>query len=112
MTVIALITKSSMNGLAIIGSMLFIGAGITGLFAWIFTLFLPIYNLTLYYILTFAVFVAVMLITMWDVKRITTICENGEMNNNLSLYCAFTIYTDFIYIFMRIALILAAFDRN
>ncbi len=108
MTLIALISKNNLSGLAIVGMMMIFGALFVWLFTWLFTIWFPVVNMTLSYILNFVIFAAVMLITIADLYRIGKICEQGEMSNNLSLYCAFTIYTDFIYIFIRIAALLSS----
>ena len=101
MALIALISKSRLNGLAIAAIGLFVGAGFIALTMWI--LMLVGVNVTLlYWIVSFAVFAAVMFITMWDMARIKTIAEKGEMNQNVSLYCAFILYNDFINIFLRL----------
>ena len=39
------------------------------------------------------------ILTNMDIKKIT---ERGEMSTNLELYCAFTLYVDFIYILIRV----------
>ena len=101
MTLIAFLSKGHMPGLAIAAIGLFIGAGIIALFMWI--LMLMGQNVTvLYWIVSLATFAAMMLITIFDLARIKTIAKNGEMTNNLSLYCAFILYNDFIYILLRV----------
>ena len=101
MTLIAFLSKGQMPGLAIAAIGLFVGAGIVALFMWI--LMLLGQNVTvLYWIVSLATFAAMMLITMFDLARIKTIAKNGEMTNNLSLYCAFILYNDFIYILLRV----------
>ena len=64
------------------------------------------------WIVTFASFGAIMLITAFDVWRIRRISESGQASKNLALYCAFNIYIDFIYMFMRIAMILSRVSRS
>ena len=101
MALIALLSKSRLNGLAIVAIGLFAGAGIICLAMWI--LILVGVNVTwLYWVITLATFAAMMLITIWDIARIKKIAESGEMTNNLSLYCAFILYNDFIYILLRV----------
>lgn len=101
MALIAIISKSRLNGLAIVAMGLFFGAGILALALWIMMLFGVFFG-TLYWIISFAIFAAVMLITIWDIARIKSIAEKGEMTNNISLYCAYILYNDFIVIFLRI----------
>ena len=101
MAIIALLSKSRLNGLAIAAIGLFIGAGLISLVMWI--LMLVGVNVTpIYWIVSLAVFAAVMLITIWDMARIKRIAQDGAMTKNLSLYCAFILYNDFINIFLRI----------
>ena len=100
MALIALISKSRLNGLAIVAIGLFIGAGIMVGAMFILSLFTDV--TTLYWIITIVVFAAVMFITLWDIARIKAIAQKGEMTNNLSLYCAFILYNDFISIFLRL----------
>ena len=37
---------------------------------------------------------------------------DGQMNDNLALYCAFTMYSDFIVIFIRVLYVLALTKSN
>jgi FtsH-binding integral membrane protein len=57
---------------------------------------------SLYLIVSILSFVGIMLITCFDVWNITKMIASGNMSPNLSLYCAFSLYTDFIYLFIRI----------
>lgn len=57
-------------------------------------------------ILDSVIFVAILLITMFDVWRIQQIANRGAQSNNLALYCAFSLYVDFMYILMRLIFIL------
>ena len=90
LALIALLSKGRLNGLAI--------------FLWILTLFMDVS--WLFWVVSLAVFAGMMLITIWDVARIKRIAEEGAMTNNLSLYCAYILYNDFIYIFLRVLRIL------
>lgn len=60
------------------------------------------FNETIYWVVSFVIFAAIMFITMYDIWRIRKIADQGQMTRNLSLYCAFIMYTDFINIFIRI----------
>ena len=110
MFLISYISKGSLNSLGIIGIGLFIGAGILSLIGWIFSLtgFLGAY-LNLYWIISLLVFAAIMFVTIWDMWRIKKIAEQGEMSENLTLYCAFILYVDFIYLFLRLLRIVSYF---
>ena len=96
MTLIAVLSKGNMSPLLMLGMGLFIGAGILALVNWI------VGSSTIYWIVSFALFAAMMFITIFDIWNIKKICEKGAMSNNLALYCAFTLYVDFIYILIRV----------
>ena len=96
MTIIAALTKSNLSPLLMIGMGLIFGSLILSLVNWL------IGSTTIMWIVTFAIFAAMMFITMFDIWNIKKITERGEMSNNISLYCAFTLYVDFIYIFIRV----------
>jgi len=94
--------------IAMIGLMIVIGAAMTALITWIVTLFLPsTTGYAMLWILDFAIFAGMLLLIIVDFNHIGKICEDGEMSRNLTLYCALTLYTDFIYIFIKIAYYLA-----
>ena len=118
MALIALLSKSRLNGLAIAAIGLLVGAGILSMVLWIMMLTNVItgnggYPIWLYWVITLVVFAAIMLITIWDMARIKAIAQKGEMTNNISLYCAFILYNDFINIFLRILrIVLYIFARS
>ena len=96
MTIIAVLTKGNMSPLLMLGIGLLIGSGILALIN------LLMASPMLYWIVSFAIFAAMMFITMFDIWNIKKITERGEMTTNLELYCAFTLYVDFIYILIRV----------
>ena len=96
MTLIAVLSKGSLHPLLYVGIGLMVGTGILSLVNWL------IGSDTIMWIVTFAMFAAIMFITMFDIWNIKNICERGQMNDNLSLYCAFTLYVDFIYILIKV----------
>ena len=103
MFLISWVSKGSLNFLAVTAMGLFIGAGILALIGFILALTgaLGAY-MHLYWIISLLTFAAMMFITIWDMWRIKKIAEDGAMNDNLTLYCAFTLYVDFIYLFLRV----------
>ena len=108
MYLIATLSKGSLNALGIIGIGLFIGAGLIALVGWILALTGALGSaMNLYWIVSFLTFAAIIFITIWDMWRIKQIAQSGEASNNLVLYCAFTLYVDFIYIFLRVVRIVA-----
>lgn len=112
MALIALLSKGNLNGLAIVGMGLFFGAGIMSLFTWFLYLISPSTFQTFYWIITLGMFAGMMFITMWDIWRIKKLAEAGMLTNNVSLYCAFNLYVDFIYIFIRMVYFLAMITGN
>lgn len=102
MSLIAFLTKGNMAPILIVIIGLAIGAGTLALFNWIFALLTGRVIETLYWIVEFAVFALILFVTIFDLWRIKKIAENGAMDNNIALYCAFVMYTDFINVFLRI----------
>lgn len=106
LAIIGLIAKN-VKPIAMVGFMVLFGALIVSLGTWIITLFTNMSNPALLWILDFAIFGAMLLLVIVDMNQIGKICANGEMSRNLTLYCALTLYTDFVYIFIKIAYYLA-----
>ena len=102
MSLIALISKGRMNGLAVVGLGLLIGSLFLGFINWWMAYILPDVWTWLMWVITFVTFGAMLLITIFDIWRIKKIAEQGEMSTNLELYLAFQLYVDFIYIFVRV----------
>lgn len=72
------------------------------------------FNETLYWIVTFAMLAVIMLYVVIDMARIKFIVSNSPdgLTNSLAIYCAYLLYSDFIYIFVRVLIILASSRRN
>ena len=96
LTLIAVVSKGNMSPLLMLGFGLLMGSGILVLVN------LLTRSTTLYWIISFAIFAAMMFITIFDIWNIKKIAERGEMSSNLELYCAFNLYVDFIYILIRV----------
>ena len=111
MALIAFTAKGNLSGLWIVAIGLIIGCGIISLVNLVLSLVLPSFP-SLYWLVSLGLFAAVMFITMFDMWRIKQICDQGAMSNNLALYCAFTLYVDFIYIFIRILAVLSKLKNN
>ena len=111
-TLIALLTKGRVGGIALLAMGLFFGAGIVALFSLIFIWANPAVGATMVWICDFAIFGAFMLISIVDVARIKQITDAGQMTPNLELYCAITIYTDFIYLLVRLIYYLMIMDAR
>ena len=112
MTLIALLAKDKLNGLAIAGMGLAFGALIGSLFMVVVMVFLPQYYEWYYWIITLALLCAVILVTIYDIRRIKTLAKQGALTKNLSMYLGFCLYNDFVYIFIKIMEILAKVKGN
>ena len=108
---IALFAKGNMNWVAMMALSLLFGSMIVFFFSWLMALWIPAMA-TMIYIIDFVVFIAIVLFTLVDIVRINRIAEQGDMSTNLALYCSFIIYTDFIYIFIRIVYYIAMFSNR
>ncbi len=64
------------------------------------------------WIVSLSVFAAMMLFTAFDVWRIKKIIETGNGSKNLALYCAFHLYVDFVYMFLRVLSIVARYANK
>lgn len=99
-------TKRNLSGLAIVGSSLFIGS----LILMLINIFLQ--SSPLDWMLSFVLFGAIMLITLFDIWQVSKASEAGVSSKNLALFFAFNIYVDFIYILIRIAYFIGLSRRN
>ena len=96
MGLIALVSKGNFAPLGMLGFGLLLGSGILVLANWL------IGSTTIWWIVSFVIFAAVMFIAMFDVWNVKKITERGAADRNISFYCAFVMYTDFINVFIRI----------
>ena len=116
LALIGLVAKK-VGPLAMIGLMLVIGGSLTALITWLVILFsggrISSNMVTMLWIIDFAIFAGMLLMIIVDMYNIKKICEKGEkVSRNLTLYCALHLYTDFIYIFIRVAYYLAIYSRK
>ena len=110
MFVIGYFTKVNTSILWMIVVGLLVGALLISLFNIIWSLVSPVTFDNIYWLVSFAIFGAMMLITIIDVANMKRIAERGEGSRNLALYCAFNLYVDFIYMFIRILALVARFS--
>lgn len=106
MAIVGFVTKKSLNGLLPIIIVGMLGALILSLV----NIFLRVEML--YWIAEFVMFGAILLITAVDMNNIKRIAASRKVERNLAMYCAFNLYIDFIYIFVRILYFLAIFKNN
>jgi len=112
MSLIAFFTKGNLSPLVILAGGLVVGLGIISLFNLIFILCTGVANSAMYWVVSLGMFAVIMLISIFDLWNMKKIAEAGAMTNDIALYCAFSIYVDFIYIFIKLVLILASLSRN
>lgn len=114
MALIAWTSKKNLSSLAVIASGLISGALIIWLVYWLFSLFTltPMADMAVSLIVTYAIFIAIILITIVDLNNVKRIASNGVYAKNVALLCAFNLYVDFIYIFIRILALVIRFRRN
>ena len=110
MALIAWTSKRDLSGLAVVGFGLIIGAfilSITNLIFFFIVGFEP-----LYWLVSFLFFIAIILFTIFDLKRVQQIALNGGAERSVAFVCALNIYVDFIYIFIRLLRIVAMIMGN
>lgn len=68
----------------------------------------------LYWVFDFAFLGALLLEVVLDFHSVYKIAESGtfEKSKNLAIFCAFTLYSDFIYLFIRFLLIILSSKRK
>ena len=110
MALIAWTSKKNMSTLAVVGLGLLIGALILSLFN--FILYLIVGFEPLYWIVSFLFFIAIILLTIFDLNNVKQIAMNGGGERNVAFMCALNLYVDFIYIFIRILRIIAIIMGN
>ena len=100
------LTKRNLNTMGALAFTLLLGSVIVSLI----NIFMG--SSTIDWIVSFVSFGAIMLFVSFDMWRIKKIAESGMGSSNLCLYCAFQLYIDFIYIFMRVISFMARIANN
>jgi FtsH-binding integral membrane protein len=90
------VTKQNLNVMASIAFMMLFGSIILSLINLFF------FNESIYWITSFAIFGAILLITAWDVWRLQRQIEMGDLTRNMAIFFALQLYVDFINIFLRV----------
>ena len=112
MALIAWTSKKDLSKLAVIGFGLLIGALVLSLFNFILYIVNPSAYNVLYLLVSVIFFIAIILITIFDLKNVQQIAMNGGGERNVAFMCALNLYVDFIYIFIRILRIIAIIMGN
>ncbi len=105
MALLGYISKGRLTGIGFILLGLIIGALGLSLINWLMITFGGVSktNVQLSWIVSLLIFAFLMLVTLYDVHRIKKIAEAGAgNNNNLTYYCAYILYSDFIAILIRV----------
>ena len=90
----------------LIGLGLLVGAFIIGLTSLIWYWLAPsFYNVT-YTLVAGLMLIAVLFISSFDIYNMKKIAESGTGTPNLAMYCAFNLYVDFVYILIRILMLM------
>ena len=110
MALLGYLSKGKVAGIGIVMLGLLIGAGLLTLFNFLLMIFNGVKesNVMISWIVSFAIFAFLMLMTIWDVARISKIADQGmNSGNNLIYYSAYILYSDFIAILIRVIYYLA-----
>lgn len=69
---------------------------------------------TIYWIVEFVIFGVMLVSTLLDMHNINKLAESGQFENstNLSVYCGFMLYVDFIWLFIRILYYIIIFSKK
>lgn len=110
MALIAWTSKKDLSGLAVVGFGLIIGAFILSLVNLIFYFIVGFEPL--YWLVSFLFFIAIILFTLFDLKRVQQIALNGGAERSVAFVCALNLYVDFIYIFIRLLRIVVMIMGN
>ena len=105
MALLGYISKGRLTGIGFILLGLVIGALGLSLVNWLMIMFGGISeaNVQISWIVSLLIFAFLILVTLYDVHRIKKIAEAGAgHNNNLTYYCAYILYSDFIAILIRV----------
>lgn len=96
-------TKRDLSSFASTLFMILIGAMIISLVNSILYFFIPSAGLDIVeWMLSYVVLGVIIGYVAFDVQRVKLAAENGSLSNAMPIYLAFNLYSDFIYIFIRI----------
>ncbi len=101
MAIYGLFTKKSTMGLGMFG----VGALWGILVLSLVNFFLQ--NPTIYYVISYIGLAAMLAITAFDVNNTKRLAQSGNLNGGLAIYMALQLYTDFVFIFIRLVALFA-----
>ena len=102
MALIAWTTKKDLSFIGVLGYGLLSGLFMIALLGIIVGLFSGTAAAILSAGVSAGFFIFVILVTLFDLYNIRRIAARGEASSNLAMVCAFSLYTDFVYIFIKI----------
>lgn len=105
MAIYGLVTKKSTMGLG----MFAVGALWGALILSLINIFM--HNAAIYYIISYVGLAAMLAITAFDVNQTKKLAQDGNLNGGLAIYMALQLYTDFVYIFIRLVMLFAREKR-
>lgn len=105
-------TKSDLSPLLFVALALLICIAFASIFWFVFYLINPAAFTWFDVGISVAIIVFCLLIVGFEANKMGKIVERGQGNNNLALYCAFSLYTDFIALFMRILYLVSASKKR
>ncbi|MCR5564723.1 MAG: Bax inhibitor-1 family protein [Gammaproteobacteria bacterium] len=105
------VSKGSVKVMGYIGFGL-LGAVLSLTIAYFILSLLGIHYEALYWFISFLGIVMMLAFTAFDVHQAKRLAESGNLNNNLAAYFALQLYTDFIYLFIRILYFLSRFAKK
>lgn len=112
MFLIGYFAKRDLSALAVISFGLMTGIAIIGLFNLIWMLVFPGTFQMFYWIVTYGFFAVIILLTIFDMQNVKKLAQSGETDKNVALLCALNLYVDFIYIFIRLLVLLVRIFGN
>lgn len=113
LSLISVLLKNHMRPLLVLASGLSMGI----LFAFPLYLILSLFinnefTVLMYMGISGVLFLFMLIMTVIDIARIREIAERGGASKNVELYCAFSIYLDFVYIFIRMVYYILLFSNR
>ena len=111
MALYGVISKGSVKVMGYIGFGL-LGAVLSLTIAYFVLALFGVHYEALYWAISFLGIVMMLAFTAFDVYQAKRLAESGSLTNNLAAYFALQLYTDFIYLFIRILYILSKFVKK
>lgn len=102
MALIAWTSKKNLSGIGLLGTGLLMGSILILLINFIFYFIFPRLASTVNIVVESVIFLAMLLITTFDLNRVKQIAMNGGADKNVALLSALSLYVDFIYVFIKV----------